>query len=63
MGPTDLVDRLAAVDHELSRVEALRALAQTDGDDTEVQRLDREISQLSKVRDDLRKQLRGLGAG
>ncbi len=63
MGPTDLVDRLAAVDHELSRVEALRALAQTDGDDSEVQRLDQEISQLSKVRDGLRKQLRGLGAG
>jgi hypothetical protein len=63
MGPTDLVDRLAAVDHELSRVEALRALAQTEGDDNEVQRLDREISQLSKVRDDLRKQLRGRGAG
>jgi len=63
MRPTDLVDRLAAVDHELSRVEALRALAQTEGDDNEVQRLDREISQLSKVRDDLRKQLRGRGAG
>jgi hypothetical protein len=63
MGPTDLVDRLAAVDHELSRVEARRALAQTEGDDPEVQRLDREISQLSKVRDDLRKQLRGRGAG
>jgi len=63
MGPTDPVDRLAAVDHELSRVEALRALAQTEGDDNEVQRLDREISQLSKVRDDLRKQLRGRGAG
>jgi hypothetical protein len=62
MGPTDIVDRLAAVDHELSRVETQRALPQTEGDDTEVQRLDRDISQLSKVRDDLRKQLRGLGA-
>lgn len=44
-------------------MEAARALAQTGGDDTEVQRLDREISQLTKVRDDLREQLRGRGAG
>jgi hypothetical protein len=61
MEGTDIVDRLAAVDHELSR--ALRALAQTSGDDTEVQRLDEEIGRLSKVRDDLRKQLKALGAG
>jgi hypothetical protein len=63
MVPTDIVDRLAAIDHELSRAEALRALAQTSGDSAEVQRLEVEIGQLTKVRDDLRKQLKGLGAG
>lgn len=55
---TDIVDRLAAVDHELSRAEALRALAQTEGDDTEVQRLQREIDELRKVKAELRDQLR-----
>jgi hypothetical protein len=35
MGATNIVDRLAAVDHELRRAEAMRALAQTNGDDTE----------------------------
>jgi hypothetical protein len=54
----DIVDRLAAVDHELSRAEALRALAQTEGDDTEVQRLQREIDELRKVKAELRDQLR-----
>ena len=55
---TDIVDRLAAVDHELSRTEALRALAQTEGDDTEVHRLEREIDELRKVKAELRDQLR-----
>jgi hypothetical protein len=63
MEPADLFDRLAAVDHELSRTEALRALAQTNGNDSEVQRLDEEIRQLSKVRDQLRTQLKGSGSG
>ena len=54
----DIVDRLAAVDHELSRAEALCALAQTEGDDTEVQRLEREIDELRKVKAELRDQLR-----
>jgi hypothetical protein len=55
---TDIVDRLAAVDHELSRAEALRALAQTEGDDTEVQRLERDIDELRRVKAELRDQLR-----
>jgi hypothetical protein len=55
---TDIVDRLAAVDHELSRAEALRALAQTDGDDPEVRRLQQEIDELRRVKAELRDQLR-----
>jgi hypothetical protein len=58
MGATNIVDRLAAVDHELSRAEAMRALAQTNGDDTEVQRLQQEIDQLRRVKAELRDQLR-----
>jgi hypothetical protein len=58
MGGTDIVDRLAAVDHELSRTEALRALAQTKGDDPEVQRLQQEIDELRRVKSELRNQLR-----
>jgi hypothetical protein len=46
MRPTEILDRLAAVDHELSRAEAMRALAQTDGNDAEVQRLQQEIDEL-----------------
>ena len=37
----DIVDRLTAVDHELARLEALRALAQKNADSTEVTRLAR----------------------
>jgi hypothetical protein len=58
MGATNIVDRLAAVDHELSRAEAMRALAQTNGDDTEVQRLQQEIDELRRVKAELRDQLR-----
>ena len=58
MEPADLVDRLAAVDHELSRTEALRALAQTDGYDAEVRRLQQEIDELRRVKGELRDQLR-----
>ena len=58
MASNDIVDRLAAVVHDLSRLEALRALAQRNGDSAEVHRLDGEIGQLSKVRDDLRKQVK-----
>jgi hypothetical protein len=58
MEPADLFDRLAAVDHELSRTEALRALAQTDGDDAEVRRLQQEIDELRRVKGELRDQLR-----
>jgi hypothetical protein len=58
MAATNIVDRLAAVDHELSRAEAMRALAQTNGDDTEVQRLQQEIDQLRRVKAELRDQLR-----
>jgi hypothetical protein len=58
MEGTDIVDRLAAVDHELSRTEALRALAQTDGNDAEVRRLQQEIDELRRVKVELRNQLR-----
>jgi hypothetical protein len=58
-----IIDRLAAVAHELGRLEALRALAQRTGDSAEVRQLDGEIGQLNKVRDDLRNQLKGLGSG
>jgi predicted secreted protein len=63
MNQTNLVDRLAAVDHELGRVETLRALAQTRGDDADIRRLDEEIGQLSSARDDLRAQLKAQRAG
>lgn len=63
MDSDDIVDRLAAVVHDLSRLEALRAIAQKNGDGAEVRRLDGEIDQLRKVRDDLRKQLKGHGSG
>jgi hypothetical protein len=58
MRPTDIIDRLAAIDHELSRAEALRALTQTDGDEREVQRLQQEIDELRRVKAELRDQLR-----
>lgn len=58
MNSTDIVDRLAAIDHELSRTEALRALAQTDGDDAEVRRLQQKIDELRRVKGELRDQLR-----
>jgi hypothetical protein len=58
MGATNIVDRLAAVDHELSRAEAMRALAQTNGDDTGVQRLQQVIDELRRVKAELRDQLR-----
>ena len=61
MNSTDIVDRLAAIDHEHSRVEALRALAQTEGDDAEVRRLQQEIDELRKVKADLRGQLQRQG--
>jgi hypothetical protein len=50
MGATNIVDRLAAVDHEFSRAEAMRALAQTNADDSEVQRLHQEIDELRRVK-------------
>ena len=58
MEQADLVDRLVAGDHELSRIEALRALAQTDGYDAEVRRLQQEIDELRRVKGELRDQLR-----
>ena len=63
MDLADIVDRLAAVDHQLGRLEALRALAQTNADSAEVRRLEEEIALLTKVRDELRDQLKGLGVG
>ncbi len=62
MDSHDIVDRLAAVTHELSRLEALRALAQRTGDSDEARRVEGDIDQLSKVRDDLRNRLKGHGS-
>ena len=53
----DIVDRLAAVDHELSRLEALRSLAQTRADAAGANRLEQEIGELGKVKAELREQL------
>ena len=58
----DIADRLAAVDHELARLEALRALAQKNADRNAVTRLTEEIGQVRKTRDDLRDQLKAFGA-
>jgi hypothetical protein len=58
MGATNIVDRLAAVDRELSRAEAMRARAQTNDDDTGVQRLQQVIDELRRVKAELRDQLR-----
>jgi len=54
---------LAAVDHALGRLEALRALAQTRSDAAEVRRLQEEIGQLRKAIAELREQLQRLGGG
>jgi hypothetical protein len=59
----DIADRLAAVDHELERLEALRALAQKNADSNAVTRLMEEIGQVRKTRDDLRDQLKKVGFG
>jgi hypothetical protein len=59
----DVVDRLAAVDHDLGRLEALRALAQTKADSAEIGRLEEEIRQAREMRDILREQLKGFGVG
>jgi len=59
----DIVDRLAAVDHELARLEALRALAQKNADGTAVTRLAEEIDQVRKTRDSLRDHLKALDVG
>jgi hypothetical protein len=60
---TDIVDRLAAVDHELARLEALRALAQKNADSNAIPRLTDEIGQARKTRDDLWDQLKEVGVG
>jgi hypothetical protein len=59
----DIADRLAAVDHELARLEALRALAQKNADSNAVTRLTEEAGQVRKTRDDLRDQLKAFSAG
>jgi hypothetical protein len=59
----DIADRLAAVDHELARLEALRALAQKNADSNALTRLMEEIGQVRKTRDDFRDQLKKVGFG
>jgi hypothetical protein len=58
---TGSVDRVTEIDHELSCAEALRALAQTDGDDAQVRRLQQQIDELRRVNAGLRDQLRRRG--
>jgi hypothetical protein len=58
MNVDNIVDRLAALDHELGQLEALRALAQSNANTSEVARLEGEIDQVRKTRDALRDQLK-----
>jgi hypothetical protein len=50
MNVADIADRLAALDHELGRLEALRALAQKNANTGEAARLGAEIDQVRKTR-------------
>jgi hypothetical protein len=50
MNVADITDRLAAPDHELGRLEALRALAQSNADTAEVARLGAEIDLVRRTR-------------
>ena len=54
MNVANIVDRLAALDHELGRLEARRALAQSNANTSELSRLEAEIDQVRKTRDALR---------
>jgi uncharacterized small protein (DUF1192 family) len=58
MNVANIVDRLAALDHELGRLEARRALAQSNANTSELSRLEAEIDQVRKTRDALRDQLK-----
>ena len=60
MNVANIVDRLAALDHELGRLEALRALAQSNANTSEVARLEVEIDHVRKTRDALRDELKAL---
>ena len=60
MNVADIVDRLAALDHQLGRLEALRALAQSNANTSEVARLEVEIDHVRKTRDALRDELKAL---
>ena len=54
----NIADRLAALDHELGRLEALRALAQSNANTGELARLETEVDQVRKTRHTLRDQLK-----
>lgn len=54
----DIVDRLAAVDHELGELEARRALAQKAANLAEVNKLQEDIGRLMQVKDALRERLK-----
>ena len=58
MNAADIVDRLAALDHELGRWEASLALARSNADNTEVARLGAEIDLVRGTRDALRDELK-----
>ena len=58
MNVDNIVDRLAALDHVLGRLEALRALAQSNANTSEVARLEGEIDQARKTRDAFRDRLK-----
>ena len=54
----DLLNRLAAIDSELTRLENERALAQTAANGAELVRLDAEITRLKRTTADLREELK-----
>lgn len=58
MDLTDLLNRLAAIDSELTRLENERALAQTAANSAELARLDAEITRLKKTTADLREEFK-----
>jgi uncharacterized membrane protein (DUF106 family) len=51
MEPRDIIDRLAAIDDELQELQKRHALAQSGADLAEVNRLQQEIAQLMRVKD------------
>ena len=58
MDLTDILNRLAEIDHEVTRLEGQRAVAQKAADTAAVGQLDAEIARLKKATADLREEFR-----